>query len=98
MLIYLIFGHYLGDFALQNDFVAKFKAPGSAPFWFHVMTGHCAIHAGIVFMATHNPVASVGEFIAHFLTDSLKCKGTLSFNQDQLIHIVCKIIWWRISL
>lgn len=42
-LIYLICGHYLADFGLQNDFTAKFKAPGSAPFWLHVMVSHCAI-------------------------------------------------------
>lgn len=96
-LLLLIFAHYLGDFGLQNDFIAKFKSPGSAPFWFHVMIGHCAIQAGGVLLVTRNPNLAVAEFVAHFTIDYFKCKGKLSFNSDQALHIFCKLIWWGIS-
>lgn len=94
MILPLILFHYLADFGLQNDFIAKFKAPKSAPFWWHVMTGHCAIHALGVLVATGSHAMAVCEFVAHFSIDCLKCTGRLSFNQDQALHIVCKFVWF----
>lgn len=91
--IYLIAGHYLADFPLQGDFMAKYKVPKSIDFWFHVMIGHCAIHAGFVALITHNPVLAVAEFATHMALDTLKCRGKLNFNQDQAGHILCKILW-----
>ncbi len=91
--LYLITAHYLGDFALQNDFVAKFKAPGM-PNWLHVMTAHCAIQALPVLLITQSPALAIGEFIVHFATDCAKCKGYIGFTVDQLIHIGCKVAWF----
>lgn len=95
-LIYMVCGHYLADFGLQNEFIAKFKVPGSAPFWFHVLIAHCAIQAIPVLLVTGNAGLGIAEFVAHFLIDFTKGKGKLSFNQDQLLHIVCKLIWFAI--
>lgn len=93
-LLLLIFTHYLCDFSLQNDFVAKFKARGSAPFWYHVMTGHCAVQALGVLLVTKNTNLACAEFIAHFVIDYFKCEKKLTFNQDQGLHLICKVIWW----
>jgi hypothetical protein len=95
-LLLLIIAHYVGDFGLQNDFIAKFKVPHSAPFWFHVMIAHCAIHAGGVYVVSHNIYLAALEFIAHFLTDYLKCLQKLTFNQDQALHIMFKVLWCAI--
>ena len=31
------------------------------------------------------------EVVIHWLTDDAKCHGKLTFNQDQAIHILCKL-------
>lgn len=101
LLLFLIFAHYLCDFGLQNDFIAKFKVPGSAPFWYHVMMAHCAMQALGVMVVTHNSKLALAEFATHFAIDYFKCLKKLSFNQDQALHLICKLIWfgllfWRI--
>lgn len=95
-LLLLICGHYLADFGFQNDFTAKFKAPGSAPFWVHVMVSHCAIQALPVLLVTGMWQLALAEFAAHFLVDCAKCLGYLSFTQDQVIHLVCKAVWFYV--
>lgn len=97
-LIYLICGHYLADFGLQNDFTAKFKAPGSAPFWLHVMVSHCAIQALPVLLITGMWQLALAEFVAHFCIDSLKCMGHIGFTTDQVAHLACKVCWYGIFL
>jgi hypothetical protein len=93
ILISLIGAHYLADFGLQNDFIAKFKVPGSAPFWIHVLSAHSAIQGLFVLLVTQSPHLAIAEFIAHFTIDYFKGKGKLSFNQDQFLHIGCKLVW-----
>jgi hypothetical protein len=92
-LILMICGHYLADFGLQNDFTAKFKAPGSAPFWIHVMISHCAIQALPVFLVTQRWELALSEFCMHFLIDCFKCMGVIGFTADQTFHILCKLTW-----
>lgn len=89
----LMAGHYLMDFGLQNDFIAKFKSPGSAPFWIHVMIAHCMMQAIPVYFVTGNVGLAELEFVAHFFIDYNKCRGRLSFNHDQALHVVCKLVW-----
>jgi hypothetical protein len=95
-LFYLLCGHYLADFGLQNEFTAKFKVPGSAPFWFHVMISHCALQAIPVLWVTGIWYLGLAEFGSHFAIDYLKCSGKLSFNQDQALHVFCKLIWFAV--
>ena len=93
MLFMLVFMHFVGDFALQNDFVAKAKNPrlSSKEIWPVVMLAHCFIHAGLVFTVTHNLMAALVVLVLHFVTDYAKCMGLFgdrySFMIDQAIHI-----------
>lgn len=93
-LFLLIIGHYIADFGLQNEFTAKFKVPGSAPFWFHILVSHCAIQALPVLLITQRWELALAEFVCHFAIDYNKCKGRLSFTQDQVLHLACKVCWW----
>lgn len=90
----LIFTHYFCDFGLQNDFIAKFKVPKSADFWFHVMVAHCSMQALGVLLITKSPTIAALEFVTHFAIDYAKCSKKLSFNQDQILHLICKVIWF----
>lgn len=88
----LMMVHYLCDFSLQNDFVAKFKSyivDGKYnPIWYHCLTAHCAIHALGVYVLTKSVYLSLFMFFTHFLIDHLKCKGKITFNGDQLLHVL----------
>lgn len=90
----LIFAHYLCDFGLQNDFIAKFKVPKSAGFWVHVMVAHCSMQALGVLLVTKNPYLALAEFVSHFIIDYAKCTQKLTFNQDQALHLFCKCVWF----
>ena len=86
----LIMVHYLCDFSLQNDFVAKFKAmiidDTYNPIWYHCLTAHCAIHSLGVYVVTKSLWLAVIMFVTHFIIDQSKCLNKLTFNQDQLLH------------
>lgn len=94
----MLMGHAAGDYALQNDFVARFKSPlaeriGGAVVWPYVLGSHALIHAGFVFIITNSITAAACEFAAHALIDAGKCMGKFGFHVDQISHIACKALW-----
>ena len=95
-LLFLLAGHAICDFSLQNDFIARGKNlntpfPGMA--WQQIMLAHCLAHMGMVLLITGNPRFALGELVIHFATDWAKCDGRITFNQDQAIHYLCKFVW-----
>lgn len=101
MLILLIAGHALADYPLQGDFLAKAKnraAPIPGIPWWQALAAHAAIHAGFVALITGLWWLAIPEFVIHWITDDAKCRGRLSFNTDQAIHIACKLAWWLIAI
>lgn len=94
MFFLLLFGHFLADYPLQGDFIAKAKNkfhPVKNVPWFHVMTAHCGIHAGFVMIFTGYFWLGMLEFFTHFVIDYKKCASKISFEEDQFLHIVCKV-------
>lgn len=92
----LLFVHALADYPLQGDFLSRAKnranpIPGVP--WYQALFAHAAIHAGGVYLVTSSPTLFVLEFVAHAITDDLKCMGRISFNADQAIHVACKVAW-----
>ena len=99
MLIALIGGHALCDYPLQGDFLSKAKnrtapIPG-VPFW-QALSAHVAIHGAFVALLTGIWWLGIAEAAIHWFTDDAKCRGKLTFNQDQAVHIVCKLVWFAI--
>ena len=95
-LLLLFAGHALGDFSLQNDFLAKGKnhknpIPGF-PAW-QLLFAHCLVHSGIVFLITGKMWMAIAELVIHYITDWAKCDGRITFNEDQYIHYSCKVLW-----
>ena len=91
----LIAGHALADYPLQGDFLSKAKnhtnpIPGVP--WYQALFAHSAIHAGVVGLITGSIWFAILEFIVHAITDRVKCEGHLTFNEDQAIHIMTKVI------
>ncbi len=96
----LCFAHALADYPLQGDFLARAKnrtAPIAGFPWWQALTAHAVIHAGFVGWLTGVWWLGIPEFIAHFITDDAKCRGKLTLNQDQAIHIACKVAWVAIA-
>jgi hypothetical protein len=101
----LIIGHVLADYPLQGDFLSRAKnrtAPIPGVPWFQAMGAHVIMHGAIVWLLTGVWWLGVAELVIHAVTDDAKCHGVLSFNQDQTIHIMCKVAWtlivWRLYL
>lgn len=92
----MIFGHALGDYPLQNDFMARgknWKTPVAGVPWYHLLGAHAIVHGGLAGLATGSLLIGILETVAHFSIDSLKNKGAISLNGDQALHIGCKILW-----
>ncbi|OAM07555.1 hypothetical protein AZK46_15660 [Acinetobacter baumannii] len=91
LLVALVMAHFLCDFALQNDFVANFKArfvgDQKNDMWGWVLSSHCAIHALPVFLLTKSLGLSLLMFVTHFVIDLMKCEKKISFNLDQSLHL-----------
>lgn len=94
--ILLVFAHFLADYPLQGDFLAKAKnreAPIPGVPWMHALTAHAGIHAGFVYLITMWWPLALLEFFCHWAIDDGKCRGALSFNEDQFLHLFLKVIW-----
>lgn len=96
ILCLLIAGHALADYPLQGDFLAKAKnrkAPIPGVPWYQAMAAHSIIHGGLVGIITGSIYLGVAEIVAHWIIDDAKCLRWISFNQDQLMHLLCKVVW-----
>lgn len=101
LLIWLLAGHAVADYALQGDFMAKAKnrfmpIPGVP--WWQPMAAHVTIHGAFVAIITGLWWLAPLEAGIHWLTDDAKCASRISFNVDQAIHVACKLLWWLIAL
>jgi len=98
--IMLAGAHALADYPLQGDFLAKAKnralpIPGVP--WWQALGAHAIIHGAAVAAITKSPALGIAETVIHAITDDLKCNGRLSYNQDQAIHLACKVLWLVLS-
>lgn len=94
---WLMVAHALCDFPLQGDYLASAKRRhhqnGANGFWVFALSAHALIHAGAVALVTGSVTLGALEFIAHWLIDCGKCEGRIDMSQDQMLHVVCKIVW-----
>jgi hypothetical protein len=108
ILFWLIVGHAVADYPLQGDSLARAKnraspIPGFP--WWQALWAHAAMHAGsvalVIALLTSNHMLALelaaAEFVAHFITDDMKCTGKIGLNTDQAIHIACKAVWALIA-
>lgn len=101
LLLALLIGHALCDFPLQGEYLANGKNwrflkhiqdPSRPPqIWIACMAAHCLIHAGAVWVITGSTLLAVIELVLHWCIDVAKCRGMTSFNQDQVLHALCKV-------
>ena len=94
-LIVLIGLHFIADFALQNDFQAKFKGSNK-----YIMLAHCFIWSFCIYVGLWVfGLQSIPKFVflisGHNVIDSWKCSIkdksnalTLDLYKDQLLHLL----------
>ena len=96
--VFLLIGHALADYPLQGDWLAKAKnhtlslVPGEN-IWLGCLLCHASIHAGAVHFVTGSWLLGGLEFVAHTAIDYAKSDGRISYNQDQMLHVLCKAVW-----
>ena len=106
LLFLLVLGHFVADYPLQSDFIAKGKnrfrpvdpasiPPGQTPMmvWPWVLTSHAGTHAAAVYLVLGNPLLALAELIAHWLIDYGKCANRYGIHFDQCAHLACKVVW-----
>lgn len=104
--ILLFAGHFVADYPLQSEFIAKgknrFRAvdpatipPGQTPMtvWPWVLTAHAATHGAAVFLITGSTLLLCLEVVSHWLIDYGKCANRYGIHTDQVMHLLCKVAW-----
>lgn len=111
LLLAFLIGHALCDFPLQGEYLAngknwrslkRLQDPSRPPqIWVTCMAAHCLIHAGAIWFIIGSPLVAVAEFALHFCIDVAKCRGMTTLNQDQALHVLCKVVYvavWYLGL
>lgn len=99
LLFLLLAAHAAFDYALQGDTVAVNKNPNAnTPLqkhvpWYYWLVSHGLTHGGAVCLLTGSVTLGVAEFVCHTAIDFLKCKGLFNIHVDQLLHLLCKLLW-----
>jgi hypothetical protein len=99
LLLTLVMGHCLGDFAFQSDRMAVEKCAGcdqTLP-WYWWLGAHAGIHGFLVTMITGLPWLGLLEWMVHSLIDFLKCRHRYGLAMDQCLHLLCKVLWVGIA-
>ena len=89
LLYKLIACHFVGDYVLQNDFIAKTKGSN---FWH--MIAHCVLYSvpfAIVFGFGWQLWAVI---VAHIVVDPLKARWhKIGYAADQILHLITLAIY-----
>lgn len=103
----LCIGHAVADFPLQGEYLATCKnrrlllrlqdPARPVGIWVTCMSVHCLIHAGAVWLITGSALLAAVELVIHWVIDVAKCEGWTNFNQDQVLHVVCKIAYVSVA-
>jgi len=102
----LIFAHAIADFLLQPDKMAKYKSSHTPPsknlipkgedpqsFWIHFLLAHAMINGAAIYALTSIAWMAFVEIFVHAYIDYQKCESKISIHQDQLLHLLSKIIY-----
>ena len=106
MFFKLSLAHFVCDYPLQSDWIARSKSRHAGPpaaydpklhgpvarIWPWVLTAHAATHAAGVLLVTGSMVAASFELVAHWLIDYCKCERWYGLNVDQCLHLFTKAL------
>jgi hypothetical protein len=108
MLFFLLAGHALMDYSLQNDAMAACKCRRTtnpiqqAVPWYYWLTAHALLHGaavGVIIQWSGGDyhiavVFGLAETVIHWFIDLGKCERLYGIHIDQGLHVLCKVVWW----
>lgn len=85
----LLYCHFVGDYVLQSDFIARTKGRN----WWHLLV-HSVLYS-LPFYLTMGPCWQHGVIIiTHFLVDAGKARHHFfSYTEDQLLHLLATLLY-----
>jgi hypothetical protein len=100
LFLLLAMGHFVGDFGLQGDRMAREKCPGCGQTlsWQWWLVAHAGVHAFLVAVITGIPLLGLAEWIVHMAIDIAKCRHVLNLQMDQGLHLACKVLWAGLAI
>lgn len=88
-IITLIFCHLLGDYVLQNDFLAKTKGIN----WYHMIV-HCFLYCFPFYIFFGLDWKLLFIFVTHVIIDTLKARyHEINYVVDQLFHYLMLLVY-----
>lgn len=88
-LFVLLLCHYVGDYVLQSDFLAKTKGEN----WWHLIA-HSALYLLPFYLAFGFDWRLGATFVIHIVTDAAKARyKKISYPADQTIHMANLLLW-----
>ena len=80
--------HMLGDYALQNDFLAMTKGAN----WWHLLA-HCVLYSLPFAVAFGYDWRVLALLASHVLVDAAKARWqVLDYTADQVLHVVVMVL------
>lgn len=82
--------HLVGDYVLQNDFIAKTKGEN----WYHLFV-HCALYVLPFYICFGFGIELAITFGQHYMIDAFKARyGALNYFEDQVLHyMTCLLLY-----
>lgn len=88
----IIFCHLLGDYPLQQDFIAQTKGEN----WYHLFV-HCALYCVPFAVVYGIDIRLLILFVSHLLIDALKARyKKIGYATDQILHYVIAILLYGV--
>lgn len=92
----LLGGHFLMDYPLQGDFLARAKShrrPVPGVPWYQALGAHAVLQGAAVYVVTASWTLAFMEVVLHAAIDYARDEELLTFNQDQTLHWLCKALY-----
>lgn len=88
----IIFCHLLGDYPLQQDFIAQTKGSN----WYHLFV-HCALYCVPFAVAFGIDIKLLIIFATHIVIDALKARyKIIGYATDQTLHYVTALLLYLV--
>lgn len=85
----LLFCHFVGDYALQSDFIAKTKGAN----WWHLIV-HSTLYLLPFYVCFGVSAVLLVTWIIHFVTDACKARyRVIGYITDQVVHLLNLLLW-----
>lgn len=93
-LITIIFCHLIGDYPLQQDFIAKTKGSN----WYHMIV-HCALYCVPFAVVYDIDIKLLLLFVSHLLVDSCKVRyKAIGYVCDQALHYMVAAVLYLLMV